>query len=154
MHDLLRRYARDHATALPAQTSERTLGRLLDYYQHAATRTQDLLANQTRPSPPPATPPPLAAPPLDDAGRALAWARAERDSLLACLDHSTHTGQHGRVVALTADLAELLRRDGPWTEAITRYTTALRSARHLGDKPGQASILTNLGAVRRLTASR
>jgi DNA-binding SARP family transcriptional activator/tetratricopeptide (TPR) repeat protein len=151
MHDLLRRYARDHATALPPQTSERAVGRLLDYYQHTATLAQDLLARQTRPEPPPATPPPRAAPVLQEAGRALAWARAERDSLLACLDHMTHTGQHARVIALTTDLAELLRRDGPWAEAITRHRAALHSARHLSDRPGQAGALTSVGSLRRLT---
>jgi Tetratricopeptide repeat len=53
--------------------------------------------------------------------------------------------------ALTAALAEVLRRDGPWTEAITRHTTALQSACHLGDRLGQASTLTDLGNLRRLT---
>jgi tetratricopeptide (TPR) repeat protein len=151
MHDLLRRYARDHAATLPSQTREQAVGRLLDYYQHTATLAQDLLARQTRPDPPPATSPPRAAPVLADAGQALAWARAEREGLLACLDHATRTGQHTRVIALTTGLAELLRRDGPWAEAITRHVTALHSARHLSDQPAQAGALTNLGTVRRLT---
>jgi DNA-binding SARP family transcriptional activator/tetratricopeptide (TPR) repeat protein len=150
MHDLLRRYAHDHAAALPPQTGERALGRLLDYYQHTATLAQDLLARQTRPGPPPATPPPRAAPVLAEADQALAWARAERDNLLACLDHTTQTGQHARVIALTTDLAELLRRDGPWAEAITRHDAALQSARHLSDQPGQANALTSIGSLRRL----
>ena len=55
------------------------------------------------------------------------------------------------MIALTAALTELLRRDGPWTEAITRQATALQSARHLGDRLGQANALTDLGTVRRLT---
>src|SRR5215472_13506474 len=45
MHDLLRRYARDHAA--DAGEGERALERLLDYYQHAATRAEALLARQT-----------------------------------------------------------------------------------------------------------
>ena len=150
MHDLLRRYARDHAAAGPG--TDQALGRLLDYYQHTAALAQDRLARQTRPGPPPATPAALpSAPALEDAGQALAWARAERDSLLACLDHATPAGQHARVTALTAALAELLRRDGPWTEAITRHATALLAARHLGDRLGEANALTHLGNVRRLT---
>jgi tetratricopeptide (TPR) repeat protein len=82
---------------------------------------------------------------------ALAWARAERASLFACLDHAAGTGQHARVTALTAGLATLLRRDGPWAEAITRHTTAIQAARHFGDQPGQANALNDLGVVRRLT---
>jgi tetratricopeptide (TPR) repeat protein len=152
MHDLLRRYARDRAATLPSQASEQAVGRLLDYYQHAAALAQNRLARQTRPGPPPAMPePPPAVPALVDAGQVLAWARAERYNLLACLDHTTRDSQHARVTALTAALAELWRRDGSWAEAITRHATALHSARHLSDQPGQANALTNLGAVRRLT---
>jgi tetratricopeptide (TPR) repeat protein len=151
MHDLLRRYARDHAATLPPQTGDRAVGRLLDYYQHTAAIVQGLLARQPRPGPPPATPPPVAAPVLEDAGQALEWARAESDSLLACLDHATHTGQHARVIALTAALTERWRRDGPWAEAISRHAAALQSARHLGDQAAQASTLINLGTMLRLT---
>jgi tetratricopeptide (TPR) repeat protein len=80
-----------------------------------------------------------------------AWVRAERASLLACLNQATGTGQHARIIALTAGLAGLLRQDGPWAEAITRHATALRAAQHLGDRPGQANALNDLGDVRRLT---
>jgi DNA-binding SARP family transcriptional activator len=147
MHDLLRRYARDHAAADPG--GEQALSRLLDYYQHTAALAQERLARQARPGPPPAAP--AAGPVLENAGQALAWARAERDSLLACLDHVTRASQHARVIALTGALAELLRRDGPWAEAITRHAVAVQSARHLGDQLGQADALNNLGTVRRLT---
>jgi tetratricopeptide (TPR) repeat protein len=152
MHDLLRRYARDRAAADPAADGRRALDRLLDYYLHTAARAEARLARQTRPCPAPATSAGLLAfPVLDDADQALAWARADRASLLACLDHVTSTGQHAQVIALTAALAELLRRDGPWADAITRHTAAIRAARHLGDQCGEANALNDLGTVRRLT---
>jgi tetratricopeptide (TPR) repeat protein len=152
MHDLLRRYARDHAAAGPDDDRDQALGRLLDYYQHTAARAQARLAHQARPAPPSGAPAaPAAAPALEDAGQALAWARADRDNLLACLDRATRADQHTRVTALTAALAELLFRDGPWTDAITRHATAARAARHLGDKLSEAGALTDLGDVRRLT---
>jgi tetratricopeptide (TPR) repeat protein/transcriptional regulator with XRE-family HTH domain len=149
MHDLLRRYARDHAATSPAGSSRRAVERLLDYYQHTAARADALIALYTQPGPalaPPAGP--LAAPDLEDMEQALAWARAERASLLACLDHATHTGQHARVIALTAGIAGLLRRDGPFTDAITRHIAAARAAGRLGDRLGQANALNHLGAVR------
>jgi len=150
MHDLLRRYARDHAAADVG--GEQALGRLLDYYQYTAALAQERLARQARPGPPPAPPAaPMAIPALEDAGQALAWVRTERDNLLAYLDHVTQAGQPVRVIALTSSLAELLRRDGPWTEAITRHAVAVQSARHLGDRLGQAGALNNLGDARRLT---
>jgi tetratricopeptide (TPR) repeat protein len=152
MHDLLRRYARDHAAAGPAQDAEQALERLLDYYQYTAARAEARLARQTRPGPPPAAPAGLpAAPDLDDDGQALAWARADRASLLACLDHATTTGQHARVIALTAGIAGLLRHDGPWADAITRHTAAAQAAQRLSDRLGQAGALNDLGAVRLLT---
>jgi tetratricopeptide (TPR) repeat protein len=152
MHDLLRRYARDHAAQAPAGKSQQALGRLLDYYQHTAARANALITRWTRPGPPPAAPAGLpAGPGLASEDQALAWARADRAALLACLDHATRTGQHARVIALTAALAGLLERDGPWTDAVTRHTTALRAAQHLSDQPGQANALHELGYVRGLT---
>ena len=152
MHDLLRRYARDHAATGPADSSQQAVERLLDYYQHTAARADALIARQTQPGPSLAAPAGLlAAPDLEDADQALAWARADRASLLACLDDATRTGQHARVIALTVGLAGLLQRDGPWADAITRHTAAAQAARRLGDRLGRANALNHLGAVRRLT---
>ena len=44
MHDLIRRYAQDLGAAEPAADRQRTLDRLLDYYQHAASIAQGQLA--------------------------------------------------------------------------------------------------------------
>ena len=148
MHDLIRRYARDLATA----GGEQALDRLLDYYQHTAALAGARLARQARTSPAPApVAPPAAVPDLQDRTRTLGWARAERASLLACLDHATAAGQHARVVALTAAMAAFLRIDGPWTDAAARHASAVQAARHLGDRPGQAGALIDLGIARRLT---
>jgi hypothetical protein len=54
MHDLLRRYGRDHAAAGPDH--DQALSRLLDYYQYTAATAQDRLGRQSRPGPPPAAP--------------------------------------------------------------------------------------------------
>jgi tetratricopeptide (TPR) repeat protein/transcriptional regulator with XRE-family HTH domain len=147
MHDLLRRYACDHAAGLLG--IEQAVERLLDYYQHTAARADALITVYTQPGPPPAAPAgPLAVPDLQDADQALAWARADRASMLACLDHVTHVGQHVRMVALTAGIAGLLRHDGPFPDAVTRHTAAAQAASHLGDRLGQANALTDLGSVR------
>ena len=153
MHDLIREHARALAGRLdPDDDRDGATTRLLDYYQHTAARADVLIARQARPAPAPAGGAIRAAvPALADQEQALAWARAERASLIACLDHATGTGQHARVIALTAALAGLLRRDGPWAEAITRHTAAIQAARHLGDRLGQANALNSLGDMRRLT---
>jgi tetratricopeptide (TPR) repeat protein len=149
MHDLLRRYARDRAAADPAVSGRRAVERLLDYYQYTAARADALIALHTQPGPPLIAPRGLlATPDLDNTDQALAWARADRASLLACLDEATRTGQHARAVALTAGIAALLRCDGPWADAITRFTAAAQDASRLGDRLGQANALTYIGSVR------
>ena len=152
LHDLLREHARTLAAADPAAEADAALDRLLNYYQHTAAIAEARLARQSRAGAAPAlAEPPAAVPDLPDRTRALSWARAERASLLACLDHVTRTGQHARVVALTAGLASLLRQDGPWTDAITRHTNAGQAARRLGDRPGEAGSLNTIGITQRLT---
>ena len=160
MHDLIREHARALTGRLdPGDDRDQAMERLLDYYEHAAPRADALIARQAPASPAPTTGGTAAAVPspadweqaLADLEQALAWARAERTSLLACLGHATATGQHARVLALTAGIAGLLRHDGPWDEAITCQTTALHAARRLGDRPSQADALTNRGDLRWLT---
>ena len=149
-HDLIREHARDLADrADPADDREAAVARLLDYYQHAAARAEALTARQARPAPAAADGPAAAAVPgLADREQALAWVRAERASLLGCLDHATASGQHARVIALTAGLAGLMRLDGPWAEAITRHTAAIQAARSAGDRLGEANALADLGDIR------
>jgi len=152
MHDLIRRYARDRAAAGPAVGRNQALERLLDYYQYASALAEDLLTRHTHATA--GTMPasvPAAVPSLTGHDHATGWARTERTNLLACLDHATRTGRHDRVIALTANVAALLRLDGPWADALARYATALRAAQHLGDRPGQARILSELGTVQRFT---
>jgi tetratricopeptide (TPR) repeat protein/transcriptional regulator with XRE-family HTH domain len=154
LHDLIRRYALDRAAADPQAERARALDRLLDYYQHTTAVTEAILTRQVRPEPGPAAhaaAPPAATPELPDRAAALRWARTEHDNVVACLDHVTRTGQHARVIALTAGIAAVLRQDGPWTEAITRHETAAEAARQIGDRLGLANALDDLGIVRRLT---
>ncbi len=153
MHDLIREHARALADRFdPDGDRDGAIARLLDYYQHTAVRADALITHQTRPALAPADGRvPAAVPALADREQALTWARAERASLLACLDHATRTGQHARLTALTVGIAGLLRRDGPWADAIIRHTAAIQAARHLGDRLGQAGALNDLGVVRWLT---
>jgi tetratricopeptide (TPR) repeat protein/transcriptional regulator with XRE-family HTH domain len=152
LHDLIREHARTLASADPATETEAAADRLLDYFLYTARAADRHLARQTGAAPARITAPPAAIPDLPDRTSALAWARAERANLFACLDHVTGTGQHARVVALTTALAALLRQDGPWSDAGARHTAAARAARHLGDRLGEAGALNQLGIVRRMTA--
>ena len=94
MHDLIREHARTLASRLDSlDDRQQATGRLLDYYQHAAARARALLTRQARGAAAPAAgTAPAAVPVLASREQALAWARAERTSLLACLDHATAAG--------------------------------------------------------------
>jgi DNA-binding SARP family transcriptional activator/tetratricopeptide (TPR) repeat protein len=151
MHDLVRRYTADRAAAGPAAGREAAVGRVLDYYQHTADRAEALLARHGRIGAAPAAAAPAAAPDLPDGAAALAWARAERAGLAACLDYAERVGDRARVVALTAAMAALLQHDGPWPLAIARHEAAAAAAADLGDGLGQAAALNQVGLLRRLT---
>jgi class 3 adenylate cyclase/tetratricopeptide (TPR) repeat protein len=149
LHDLIRAHARVLAGRLdPESNRDGATARLLDYYQYAAARADALISRQVRPGPVTAGGISVAVPALAYRKQALAWSRAERASLLACLDYATGTGQHARVVALTVGLAGLLRSDGPWAEAVIRHTAAVQAAEHLSDRLGRANALSDLGVVR------
>jgi hypothetical protein len=147
MHDLIRDYASTLAATDPADARHQALGRLLDYYQHTATRAYTHLTRHTRPVAATPAAPPAAAPGLANRNQALAWLQTERANVLACLDRATHA----RVVELTAGVASLLRSDGPWAQTLELHATAAAAARHLGDRLGEANALNDLGVVRRET---
>jgi tetratricopeptide (TPR) repeat protein len=146
MHDLIRSYARERAVADAEADRARAAARLLDFYTWTAAMAESRLGLNPRAFPALAEPS-LETPTLADRAGALAWARSERANLLACLDNVTESGQHSRVVALTANMSALLLEDGPWTDAISRHKTAAHSARCCGDRLAQAHALANLGVV-------
>jgi tetratricopeptide (TPR) repeat protein len=146
LHDLIREYAHGLADRVdPGEDRDRAAASVLDYYQRTAALADSALSRQPRPAPARIAQAPVTTPALANPDQALSWIRADRDNLLACLDHVTGTGQDSRVVALTAGLAALLRIDGPWAEAIARHAAAVSAAHRLGDRSGQASALTSLG---------
>ena len=110
LHDLLREHARALAGRLdPDGDRDQAAARLLDYYQHASALADALLARQARTTAAPvASTIPATVPALAGQEQALAWSRAERANLIACLDHAAGTGQHARIIALTAGLAAVL----------------------------------------------
>lgn len=124
IHDLIRSYAADQARGmLTSEEAAAAVRRLLGYYIHAVT-------------------------PGD-----LAWARAERANLLACIDHAAAVGWAPEGIILTSAIADLLQRDGPWPQAERLHAAAANAARGLGDDAALARSLLDLAAVRRLMSS-
>jgi len=151
-HDLIREHARALAGRLdPEEERDAAAARLLDYYQQTAAVANVRIFRRTRPGVAAGGAGPAAVPALADMEQALAWARAERANLLACLDHAAAAGQHARVIALTAGISGLLQQDGWWADAIARHTAAIGVAQHIGDQLSQANALNDLGEARRMT---
>jgi DNA-binding SARP family transcriptional activator/tetratricopeptide (TPR) repeat protein len=151
-HDLIREYARTLTDRHdPAADRDQATGRLLDYYQHTAQAADRHLTRHARPGPPPAATTTAAAPGLPGPTAALAWMRAERASLLACISNATASGQPQRIIALTAAMAAFLYQEGPWQQAAALHQAAATTARRHGDRLGEASALHDLGRVRYLT---
>jgi DNA-binding SARP family transcriptional activator len=147
LHDLIRSYAAALAAKDPAEERHAATERLLDFYQHAASAADRCLSRLTRPTASPA------AGELDPfvpstAEEAVTWLRTERANLLACL---AATDQPARIVRLTGGLAELLRRDGPWVDALVLHTAAVAAAPELDDPLSHATALVDLGTLRRLS---
>lgn len=149
LHDLLRAHARTQAARDLAVDRDAAVGRLLDYYQHTATRADARIARSRRATP--AGPVPAHAPALDDPEAALAWLRAERPNLCASLDYAADRSWDDRVIALSAGLAGLLCMDGPWSEALRVHARALAIAERVNDRPARAAALLELATVRRIS---
>jgi len=149
MHDLVRLYAGALVADDPGQGRGAAFDRLLTFYQHTAMRADALVAHHTRPGP--VGPAPAHPPALPDQEAALGWLRAERTNLEAALGAAVAADRAGRVVALTAGMAALLRTDGPLPPAIAMHAAAVAAAQRIGDRLGQARALAELGDVRLLT---
>lgn len=149
MHDLVRSYARSVARGLPQPLAASALSRLHEHYSTQAELADSILTRYTRPARS------AVAVTASDSGifdtkSALAWCRAERSNLLACLDQATMANQSERVIRLTAGLAALFRYDGPWDEAARRHQVAIDAARDLNSDICQADALLDLANILRL----
>ncbi len=146
MHDLLRTYALELATAADGDQLRRAaLGRLFDHYLYVASAAMDRLFPAERQRRPPVViPAGYAAPTFATAEAARAWLDAERASLapvVACA-----AGESPRhAVQLAATLHRYLDAGGFYQDAAVIHGCAVRAARQLGDHPALASALVSLG---------
>jgi DNA-binding SARP family transcriptional activator/tetratricopeptide (TPR) repeat protein len=146
MHDLLRAYAIDVATAeVDPGAARAALTRVFDYLLGTAARAMDLVVpheRERRPAVPAPCPP---APDFATTEAAHAWLDAERVNLIALAAHapghglSTHTVQLSRVLWRYLDVGAHHR------DAAALHTHALRAAQETGDRVVHAESLVNLG---------
>src|SRR5580693_5876043 len=145
-HDLLRVYSSERAVAdLSAQARDAAVGRLLHWYM----RTSDAAGTAVAPhgyniplEPLGDDPPPLNFTGVDDA---LSWYDSERVNLVAATRQASFVGLHEVAWRLPAPLFQIFETRGNWVDLVTTHRTALGSARHVGNRKGEAWVLTNLG---------
>ncbi len=144
MHDLLRAYARALAAQDEAADADERTGRLLDYYLRSARAADRYL------SPRPDAPAPAAdlpgGPRLASRDQALAWMRAERLNLQACVEYAASTARYSEAIGIAAAMSPFLYDEGYWDQARSVYQTAAAAADAGGARPGHAEALSELGA--------
>ncbi len=150
MHDLIRLYARARSEDDPAETPDRALDRLLDYYLASAQAADRHLSRYTPAYQLRDALPPRHCPVLGTRQEAAEWMRTELDNLYAAIDLAGTGDRPVYVVALSAALHGYLRDHGPWPRVLALHATAAEAARQLGDPAAQATALTALGDTRRL----
>jgi hypothetical protein len=141
MHDLIRLYAAELGRdAARDDQSEAALGRLLEHYRDTACAADGHLR---------ALPGQAVPERFDGRVDALAWLDAERPTLVAAVTLAAASGRTRTAVSLASHLAVFLDWQRRFDDMITTGQAAVDSARHAGDRHGEAGALDNLGLALR-----
>ncbi|GAA1287802.1 hypothetical protein Psi02_70260 [Planotetraspora silvatica] len=145
-HDLLRLYARERALAEDTEDLRRAATRRLSgWYLHSACAARVALS----PGLPPMRPEPveLAVTPMSFAGHAeaLAWFEAELPNLVAATAAAESAGLYRVAWQLPTALYGFFDLRKYYAEWVGTHETALRCARHVGDREAEGRILCNIG---------
>jgi DNA-binding SARP family transcriptional activator len=148
LHDLLRVYSSERAVAdVPGQARDAAISRLFQWYM----RTADAAATAVAPhrynmplEPVGADPAPLS---FADADDALSWYDSERANVVAATRQAAASSLHDIAWRLPAPLFIVFESRQNWTDLITTHRIALDSARHAGNRQGEAWLLNSLGVA-------
>ncbi|MET9790756.1 tetratricopeptide repeat protein [Streptomyces canus] len=152
MHDLIHVYVRSLGTVNSTEAATEPRQRLLTYYGHVASLSNQYFTPPVDPGAAAAELPlsaALSAPATRDA--ALAWFRSEHANLLACASCATAEGEHTWVARLSTSLHAFLRQEGPWDQAVALHQLVAVQARADGRAEDEAVALNHLGDIWRLT---
>jgi len=140
-HDLLRAYAAEQCAATDGKAERLSaVGRVLDYYLHAAREAGWTLYPQRSALALIDVEPPASGVVREEFEvyeRALAWLRAERHVLMAVIAWAAGDHDH-HAMRIPLVLRAFLHRTGHWHDCVRIMRTALAAARRLHDQAGQA----------------
>lgn len=149
LHDLLGVYARTLLESEPARQRELAVGRLMNYYQYAASVADRYIASRPHQTATRFPRAPLAVPDLSSTAQATAWMEAELPNVLACAKHAMNQGDDARLIGISAALAAFLRRAGPHQQSIALHRAAADAAGRRGDRAARAAALYHVGVLLR-----
>lgn len=148
MHDLLRAYAAECANQdEPGAGREAALQRLLDFYLRSSQVAERATTPHSRlfvPAPPQSE---VAAKEFDSPEEAISWWDRERPNLLAATKQAAAVGSHEHAWQLPYSLMyffNLRRHTDDW---LSSFTTAVDSARALGDRQAEGHLLEDLAGL-------
>ena len=148
LHDLLRAYARELASAKDSDEERQVpLTRLFDHYLHTAAAAMDVLFPAERHRRPRIPPPATACPLLADAAEARAWLDTELANLAAIAAYTVGRGWPAHATRLSATLSRYLAGGGHFPDAVVIHNHALDAARATGDRAAEATALSNLSQI-------
>jgi tetratricopeptide (TPR) repeat protein len=148
MHDLVHAYAAALAADEPVEERERAIGRVLDYYEHAATAANKLVVPAHMRGDVRA---PDGLPPINDLNAAQEWLRVEQANLLACASYAQHHDLPSHVIAIAAATSAQLCRAGPWDRGLELQSAAVAAAEQCGDHVARADAMLARGVLLRQT---
>ncbi len=148
LHDLLRAYARDLASAHDSEDQQRAaLTRLFDHYLYTTAMANGELFPAEQSARPAVPRPDTDVQPLPDPATARDWLDAQLASLVAASAHMAAQGWPGHATRLAPLLFGYLDTGGYLTEASAVHGHARSAAVRAGDRSSEATALLHLGVV-------
>ncbi|GAB1516528.1 tetratricopeptide repeat protein [Actinophytocola sp. KF-1] len=119
--------------------------RILDYYLGTVTNACQVVHRSYNPPPPSPDHGGVRLTSFDDADGARQWFARERTNLTAAITYAAEHGYHDHVWRLTDPVTTFFDRAGSFVDSRSVRQVALRSARALGNREAEASMLSFLG---------
>ena len=149
LHDLVHQHARRAAAEQdPEAERERALGRVLDYYVHAAAAADAAMPFLSPGRPATVGPPPAALPRFTDKHAAFAWLVSEYANLIAVFETAAAVGADVHVCELPRFLRAYFARRCGTTHLNFLFERSLAAAERLGDPLQLAEAHSDLGFAR------
>lgn len=149
MHDVLRASAAEQVKAHELPVARRDAqARLFDYYLGLTARAVDtLFPAASRPTAVSIVVSDSAAAQVAEPGRAQAWLDEQRETLIKIINYCADHGWPEQSVQLASALFRYLESGGYYSEIVSVYGNAARTAQRSGDHSAQAEALNNLCVV-------